>query len=40
MYAADMLKVDGVDMTIPKPIEDAMMLIEQLLNELEQLLRP
>ncbi|HYG33763.1 MAG TPA: oligoendopeptidase F [Clostridia bacterium] len=38
MYAIDMLKVAGVDMTTPKPIEDAMALFEQLLNELEQLL--
>jgi oligoendopeptidase F len=39
MYAIDMLKVAGVDMTTPKPIEDAMVLFEQLLNELEQLLK-
>jgi oligoendopeptidase F len=38
MYAIDMLKVGGVDMTTPKPIEDAMALFEQLLKELEQLL--
>ncbi|HOX55276.1 MAG TPA: oligoendopeptidase F [Candidatus Paceibacterota bacterium] len=38
MYAIDMLKVAGVDMTSPKPIEDAMALFEQLLKELEQLL--
>ena len=38
MYAIDMLKVAGVDMTTPKPIEDAMALFEQLLKELEQLL--
>ena len=39
MYAIDMLKVAGVDMTTPKPIEDAMALFEQLLNELDQLLK-
>jgi len=38
MYAIDMLKVAGVDMTTPKPIEDAMDLFEQLLKELEELL--
>jgi oligoendopeptidase F len=39
MYAIDMLKVAGVDMTTPKPIEDAMVLFDQLLTELEQLLK-
>ncbi len=39
MYALDMLKVAGVDMTTPKPIEDAMALFEQLLKELEELLK-
>jgi oligoendopeptidase F len=38
MYAIDMLKVAGVDMTTSKPIEDAMALFEQLLGELEKLL--
>lgn len=38
MYAIDMLKVAGVDMTTPKPIEDAMALFDQLLDELEKLL--
>lgn len=38
MYAIDMLKVAGVDMTTPKPIADAMALFEQLLGELEKLL--
>ena len=38
MYAIDMLKVAGVDMTTPKPIEDAMALFDQLLAELEKLL--
>ena len=33
------LKVTGVDMTSPKPIEDAMAIFEQLLKELEQLLK-
>jgi oligoendopeptidase F len=34
-----MLKVAGVDMTSPKPIEDAMAIFEQLLKELERLLK-
>jgi oligoendopeptidase F len=38
MYAIDMLKMGGVDMTSSKPIEDAMALFEQLLGELERLL--
>ncbi len=38
MYAIDMLKVAGVDMTTPKPIEDAMDLFDQLLKQLEGLL--
>jgi oligoendopeptidase F len=38
MYAIDMLKVAGVDMTTSKPIEDAMTLFDQLLTELERLL--
>jgi oligoendopeptidase F len=38
MYAIDMLKVAGVDMTTPKPIEDAMALFDQLVSELEKLL--
>src|SRR6266403_97805 len=38
MYAIDMLKVAGVDMTTAKPIEDAMALFDQLLSELEKLL--
>jgi oligoendopeptidase F len=38
MYAIDMLKVAGVDMTTPKPIEDAMAIFDQLLGELEKLL--
>jgi oligoendopeptidase F len=38
MYAIEMLKVAGVDMTTPKPIEEAMALFEKLLTELEQLL--
>jgi oligoendopeptidase F len=40
LYAMDMLRVAGADMTSPKPIEDAMALFEQLLKELEQLLKP
>ena len=39
MYAIDMLKVAGVDMTTPKPIEEAMALFEQLLKDLEELLK-
>jgi oligoendopeptidase F len=38
MYAIDMLKVAGVDMTTPQPIEDAMALFGRLLTELESLL--
>jgi oligoendopeptidase F len=38
MYAIDMIKLAGVDMTTPKPIEDAMGLFESLLTDLEQLL--
>jgi oligoendopeptidase F len=38
MYAIDMLKMGGVDMTTSKPIEDAMALFDQLLGELEKLL--
>jgi oligoendopeptidase F len=38
MYAIDMLKVAGVDMTTPKPIQEAMALFEKLLNDLEKLL--
>jgi oligoendopeptidase F len=38
MYAIDMLKVAGVDMTTQKPVEDAMALFEQLLSDLEKLL--
>jgi oligoendopeptidase F len=38
MYAIDMLKVAGVDMTTPQPIENAMDLFERLLKELEKLL--
>lgn len=38
MYAIDMLKAAGVDMTSPRPIEEAMKLFEELLKELETLL--
>lgn len=38
LYALDMLKLAGVDMTTPKPIEEAMALFEELLTELEPLL--
>jgi oligoendopeptidase F len=39
-YALDMLKLAGVDMTTPQPIEEAMALFQQLLDELEELLEP
>jgi len=38
MYAIDMLKVAGVDMTTPKPVEEALALFERLLGDLEKLL--
>lgn len=38
MYAIDMLKIAGVDMTTPKPIEDALATFEQLVSELEKLI--
>ncbi len=38
MYAIDMLKLAGVDMTTPQPVYDALSLFEQLLAELEHLL--
>ena len=38
MYAIDMLKVAGVDMTTSKPVEDALELFDQLLKELEGIL--
>ena len=38
MYAIDMLKVAGVDMTTPKPVADCMALFGKLLDELEDLL--
>jgi len=38
MYAIDMLKVAGVDMTTPKPVADCMVVFEKLLDELEKLL--
>ncbi len=38
MYAIDMLKVAGVDMTTPMPIEQAMAIFEQLVGELEKLI--
>lgn len=38
MYAIDMLKVAGVDMTTPKPVEEAMALFEQLVADLEKLI--
>jgi oligoendopeptidase F len=38
MYAIDMLKIAGVDMTTQKPIEDALSLFEKHLAELEALL--
>jgi oligoendopeptidase F len=38
-YAIDMLKVAGVDMTTPKPVEEALALFEELLGQLEELLK-
>lgn len=38
MYAIDMLKVAGVDMTTPKPVEEAMELFARLVDELDKLL--
>jgi oligoendopeptidase F len=38
MYALDMLKTAGADMTTPKPVEDCMAMFEQLLDQLESLL--
>lgn len=38
MYAIDMLKIAGVDMTTPKPVADCMAVFGQLLDELEKLL--
>jgi oligoendopeptidase F len=35
MYALDMLKLAGADMTTPQPVEDCMALFEQLLDQLE-----
>jgi oligoendopeptidase F len=39
-YALDMLRTAGVDMTTPRPIEDAITLFAELLGQLEQLLMP
>ena len=38
MYAIDMLKIAGADMTTSKPVEDCMAMFEDLLNQLETLL--
>lgn len=38
MYALDMLKIAGADMTTPQPIEDCMQMFGDLLNQLEALL--
>jgi oligoendopeptidase F len=38
MYALDMLRLAGADMTTPKPVEDCMALFEDLLNQLESAL--
>jgi oligoendopeptidase F len=35
-YSIDLLKMAGVDMTSPEPVEKAMVWFEQLLNEMEQ----
>jgi oligoendopeptidase F len=39
-YALDMLRLAGADMATPRPIEEAMTLFRQLLDELEPLLEP
>lgn len=36
MYPVDELKIAGVDMTSPKPVEDAMKVFEELVNEFER----
>ncbi len=38
MYAIDMLKIAGADMTTPRPVEDCMAMFEDLMNQLEALL--
>ncbi|MEK6643700.1 MAG: oligoendopeptidase F [Planctomycetota bacterium] len=38
-YPIDILKLAGVDMTTPKPIEDTMQLFDELLNQFESLFR-
>ncbi len=38
MYAIDMLKIAGADMTTPKPVEDCMAMFEDLMDQLEELL--
>jgi oligoendopeptidase F len=38
MYAIDMLKVAGVDMSTPKPVADCMVVFEDLLDQFEELL--
>jgi oligoendopeptidase F len=37
MYALDMLKVAGVDMSTPRPVEECMAVFGRLLGELEEL---
>jgi len=37
MYPVDELKIAGVDMTSPKPVEDAMKIFEELIDEFEAL---
>ncbi|MCH7924930.1 MAG: oligoendopeptidase F [Planctomycetes bacterium] len=39
LYPVDMLKVAGVDMTTPRPFEDAMKIFENLLDQTEALLQ-
>ena len=39
MYPVDELKIAGVDMSNPKPVEDAMKVFESLLNEFEELVK-
>jgi oligoendopeptidase F len=39
MYAIDMLKVAGVDMSTPKPVADCMAEFEKLLDQFEALMK-
>ena len=39
MYALDMLKIAGADMTTPQPVEDCMAMFKDLMDQLEELLK-